>query len=491
MTRTAMPTARLVLHEGELLQTQQLHERIAGFSPEDHGQDFLAQAVEELLALKVMRNSTTLFDEVDEEPGVAQAISVVEPWGTGQFRVRNLVGSAQLPHCGLQVEILPKLMVGTAADDEQRRGQHRATLMRMWQFAADLQLRDDDRQAPMEMAQLPLHEWLVQRFLRQVQALLSRGLRFEYIEREDNQTTARGRLMVGANMRINALAPHRFYCRFEELSPDRPENRLIRSALDRVMQRTANVQSRRTAASLADWMHDVPPSRRIAHDLSLWRDDRLMAHYKEIRSTCRWILEEQVSSPVSGKQAMFGRFVRMNDVFERYVARWMAQQLCSQQGNRFKLLDQTSGDSRARKELFMPNGLQNPMKPDMLLFGSEAQSGCLAILDAKWKQPDVRELASRADLYQIYAYASHWLADGGGDRVVALVYPQLHGTDLRHPQPFSFPNLKGVQGMALWFQLPAWNGNRWTEGFIIDEKTAPDWLQACHRSFTPPAAVAH
>lgn len=38
---------------------------------------------------------------------------------------------------------------------------------------------------------------------------------------------------------------------------------------------------------------------------------------------------------MAGKDAMFGRFVRMNDVFERYVARWMQEKLS---GTDFELM---------------------------------------------------------------------------------------------------------------------------------------------------------
>lgn len=484
MNENFVPKACLVLYEGENLRNAELKERIRNainFSDAEASL-FCTKAIEALLGLRVQRSDAILagrgegaWEEDDSQaaPSHSKTISVVETWGKDMFRVGNLVGSAQLPGIGLQVEILPKVM-----DQVNDPGQHRLSLMRMWQFASDLQMRDDDSQAFMALAKLPLHEWLIQRFLQQVQALLARGLRFQYVEQERNLTTARGRLLVSANMRANPLAPHRFYCRFEEMSPNRPENRLIRSALDKVRRQTANDRSRKEAAALADWMHEVPTSRNVAHDFSSWRDDRLMAHYKEIRSTCRWILQEQASAPIGGHVAMFGRFVRMNDVFERYVARWMAERL----GQAHVLVTQGSGNARARKALFEPGGLQNPMKPDMLLFEPGEQSSCLAIVDAKWKRPNAGQLASRGDLYQIYAYASHWMDtdDSERDRVVALVYPQLPHEQARQPQPFHFPRLSNVKGFALWFELPVLKGKDWFEGLVIEEEAeAPSWMLRC------------
>lgn len=478
-----MPKACLFLYEGETLEKSDLEDRVNRLINDSRpkGNASVSQAVEALLGLRIRRSAITLGETADEAwedessdaSSQAQDVAVVQRWGSDKVRVGHLVGSALLPGTGLQLEILPKVM-----EQVNNPEQHRQSLMRMWQFASDLQMRDDDGEAFMALAKLPLHEWLIQRFLQQVRALLRRGLRFQYVEQEENLTTARGRLLVSANMRVNALAPHRFYCRFEEMSPNRPENRLIRSALDKARRLTAHDPSRKEAAALADWMHEVPPSRNVAHDFSSWRDDRLMAHYREIRSTCRWILEEQVAAPVGGQVAMFGRFVRMNDVFERYVARWMAQKL----GDSHVLVAQGAGDARARKTLFEPGGLQSPMKPDMLLFEPGAKSSCMAILDAKWKRPEQGQLASRGDLYQIYAYASHWMdgGEGDGDRVVALVYPQLPHEAARQPQPFSFPKLAKVKGFALWFELPVWNGKDWREGLVIQKeaKLSP-WMLEC------------
>jgi 5-methylcytosine-specific restriction endonuclease McrBC regulatory subunit McrC len=395
--------------------------------------------------------------------------------------VRRLVGSGvlQLGKVTLQVEILPKV------SDREDAASNRAALKRMWGYAVDLNLRANEIQAFMDDAELPLHEWLILRFLDQLDRLLARGIRSQYQEQEGNLMTVRGRLSVRDNQRQNALAPYRFYCRYDEFSPNRPENRLIRSAIAKVQDRAQHPRTRRRAASLAEWLHEIPRSTDIARDFSLWRTDRLMTQYQEIRPTCEWILRERSPAPMAGAKALFGRFVRMNDVFERYVTRWMQERLALARPNEYTVYEQGRGPA-ATRTLCQDNGYWrgHAMRPDVRIHGPGNQ--CVAVLDAKWKRARTdNKIASREDLYQMYAYASHWLRNpepGNAperNRLIGLVYPTVRADE--HSVRFCYEELQDrVQGWALRFRLPQWqqdNGN-WREGFQFAQEVndLPEWI---------------
>jgi len=486
----------LVLCEGDRLSRQQLRAiywRAAKVDHSEEDEERFMQFADDLINLKVVRS--TLEDEIEEEfdedsSGTdavkidsAQAVPVVEFW-RGQYRVSNLVGSARMPASDVVLEILPKVNAEhykDGADIEAVHGRNRESLMRMWSYAADLNLREDDTRndAGMREAHFPFHEWLVNRFLIQVKELLSRGIRFQYIERDENLLSPRGRVMIAQNLRSNTFAPHRFYCRFEELSPDRPENRLILATLKKIVVFTSDDGNRREASHIANELHEVPPSHNIDLDFALWRDDRLMAHYREIRKTCHWILHEMGPAPVHGDQQMFGRFVRMNDVFERYVSRWMAEKLQSARSDH-KLIDQTVklGANSKIKDLAIWEGnvIKNKiMKPDILIY---LQSRCMAILDTKWKRRD-DATATSGDMYQLFAYASHWLATDPTVSHMALIYPATSIN--KNSEFFRFQKFPNIVGYALRFQLPIRINNEWNEGItgIFANREIPQWLELC------------
>lgn len=409
-----------------------------------------------------------LGDEDDAEDSVdAQDGSVALFRRTGRYcKVPRLVGAGRLPNSGLVFEVLPKI-VRTGKASAEARAEARMSLRRMWSFAADLQTRDDNQETAIGAANdMPLHEWLVGRFLGQVNDLVARGIRMQYVEREDNLGTVRGRVLPLDNIRQNAFAPHRLYCRFEEFSPDRPENRLIRSALAVVVRGCTDTRNRHRASMLAERLHEIPLSHDVRADLVRWRDDRLMKHYRELRSTCRWILLRQGISPVRGSQGMVGCFARMNDVFERYVARWIARELGRHDGlKHLRLFDQTlrekPGGSVSRKLWQWENDQKwSYMLPDMAIYDGEK---CVAVLDAKWKLTQTGEI-NRSDIHQVHAYARYWLNAGGH---VALIYPHLNGGEPAAQRAFRFYDLDGLLGHKLFFTLPSNEGGGGKEGLDL------------------------
>ena len=486
---------RLILREGERYSAENIRDQvfsdqpatdgIAGF-PEEKSIILVKRIIGALIELKLpstqlptvtpvplsedAENEDALDDERDED----NRVYLARPTRNGGLALRHLVGSATLqwqPSDDLPpvaIEVLPKITHGNEEDDL-------AGLRRMWEYACDLNLREEEQANEADDAKMPLHEWLIQRFLKQVEQLLARGIRAQYVEDEDNLLTVRGRLSIQENLRQNVHAPHRFYCRFEEFSPNRPENRLIKSAILAVRVHTQVADTRRRAAHLAEWLHEVPVSPDVSRDFALWRTDRLMTHYLEIRPTCEWILRSQSASPVAGVQSMIGRFVRMNDVFERYVTRWM-QERC--RGD-YRVLGQGEGQSTLplcrdthEREIF-------PMRPDIRITRhSRATFDCVAILDAKWKlSRDDGKMASGGDLYQMFAYASHWLNDSDHEappRLIGLVYPTTDKQNMS--ETFSYPKLAGVTGRLLRFHLPRQTANgRWREGFLVDQATHDEW----------------
>lgn len=406
-------------------------------------------------------------EEALEDQSVDNKVYLARPTRNGGLALRHLVGSATIqwhPSEGLPpvaVEVLPKITHGNDEDD-------RAGLRRMWEYACDLNLREEEQVNEADDARMPLHEWLIQRFLRQVEKLLARGIRAQYVENEDNLLTVRGRLSIQENLRQNKHAPHRFYCRFEEFSPNRPENRLIKSAILAVRAQTQVPNTRRRAAHLAEWLHEVPSSSDVSRDFTLWRTDRLMTHYLEIRPTCEWILRSQSASPVTGLHSMIGRFVRMNDVFERYITRWMQERV---EGD-YRVIGQ--GEDGGIRPLCKHSHGQPAyqMRPDIrIVCRSAATKACVAILDAKWKPTSSDgKLASGGDLYQLFAYASHWLHDFDHEatpRLIGLVYPTTSEKD--PAETFTYPMLTGITGRALKFYLPRRVEGRWCEGFLVDQ----------------------
>ena len=334
---------------------------------------------------------------------------LVQLEGRRWLRLDNYVGVIEAPD-GTRIEILPKTF-----DEGDDATQARRLLQKMLQRCLHLQPRIS---APtgLQVFDGPLTEWVIQQFLTALDTLVKRGLRFEYHAVEEERRFLRGRLLVGRQLRQPPGRDHYFQVEHEVFDADRPENRLLRSALDRVCRQAKEVGNKRLAYELAHQLLEIPPSRDFAKDFDQWRSDRLTAHYRPVRPWCSLILNEQNPLTVLGDWTGNSLLFPMEQVFESYIEACLRRELRPGQTLKAQAASQ-----------YLATHDEQPwfqIRPDFLLL----EDGATTVLDAKWKRLDASKGnsedkygLSQADFYQLYAYGQKYL--GGCGRLV-LLYPQ-------------------------------------------------------------------
>ena len=160
-------------------------------------------------------NSLTIFEFdkiVEEKTGVAEPAvpSCVFKWletqclrtdddgprwlartqlnGRPAIRVNSYVGVFRAP-CGFQIEVLPKTGRHTSPDEA------RGLLIEMLQCLTGFR-HIKTANADLVTKRMPLLEVFIQQFLLAVGSLVKRGLRSDYVARQDNLFALRGRLLV-------------------------------------------------------------------------------------------------------------------------------------------------------------------------------------------------------------------------------------------------------------------------------------------------------
>ncbi|MBI5608903.1 MAG: McrC family protein [Deltaproteobacteria bacterium] len=375
------------------------------------------------------------------------------------IRLANFVGVVETP-CGTRLEILPK-----HADDGADATKSRALLRRMLSDCLDLEQRSAD-EASIQLHRLPLTEWIIRRFLGELDALLKRGVRFDYVRLEEEQRYLRGQWDVVRQMRQPPGRDHFLHLRHDVFLPDRPENRLLRSALDRVCRAAAEPDNWRLAHELAIPMSEVPPSANLAGDFRAWRTDRMMANYRAVLPWCRLVLGQEMPLALQGMTRGISMLFPMEKVFERHVAAQLRRQLVP--GTR--LVVQAESKYLCEHE-------QRPMfrmVPDLLFARGTAQW----VMDTKWKRIHAARRSSnydlsQADFYQLFAYGHAYL---GGHGTMALIYPRT--ADFDSPLPV-FRLQPGLELWALPFDLHA--------GRLLLPGGATSWPVVVHSAATSTA----
>lgn len=341
--------------------------------------------------------------------------------GRHSLKWDSYVGVVETP-CGTRLEILPK---HTEQDHCEKKG--RALLCRMIQNALSLKPRTASV-ANVELFDAPLSEWVIEQFLAELDHLIRRGLRSDYLRVEEEQYFLRGQLNVVAQMRQPPGRQHFFQIRHDVFVLDRPENRVLKFALERVCKLTQHPDNWRLAHELRSLLIDVPSSNRPKSDLRSWSNERLMAHYRAVKPWCELILNEQMPFAVAGQWQGISLLFPMEKLFERYVESWL----------RGRLLPGATLKAQARTEYLCQHGNDSifRLEPDFLIH----QGGQQWILDTKWKLIDSRcrdknFCLSQSDFYQLFAYGRKYLKQPVGQLV--LIYPR-HSAFAEALAPFAF-----------------------------------------------------
>ncbi|ENI4430575.1 McrC family protein [Klebsiella variicola] len=353
------------------------------------------------------------------------------------LRLGSYVGYLQSPN-GDSIEILPKTTLEAPAEIVALR----QLLRRMLSASIGITPREAN-QAVLQRSDQPLHEWIISEFLRHLADLVRKGLRFDYHLIEDEHSAfIRGQLNVTAQMRMPPGRDAHFHVRYAEFSPQRIENRLLRTALDLVLKITIQGQSWRQANSLRHQLDGIEPiCGGTTQPMGQWSDGKYLLGYRTIKPWCQLILEKLNPDFQHGLHQGISLLFPMEKLYECWVGRGLAlslhhdYQLIGQAKHHYLLEHSPAGES-VSQQWFM-------LKPDFLIIGKQA-----IVLDAKWKLLDSRgdnsqkkyEI-SQADLYQMFAYGQKYL-QGKGDMM--LIYP--HHRSFETPLPaFRFD-----ENLSLW-----------------------------------------
>lgn len=320
------------------------------------------------------------------------------------LKVQQYAGVVRSP-CGQVLEILPK--TGQAGHTpEQARHVLLTMLSHLPQFKA-LQLCS----AAVAQARVPLLEVFMGLALTQFERLCIQGLRSHYVSDAAQRPVLRGKLLIGEQLKHNLCHRERFYTEHDEYVRNRAENRLIRAALQRLLQWTRHAAHLQHAHALDQRLSDIPPSRHMTEDWRQVRLDRHMQHYQAALAWVQLILGAAKPLAGSGSAEAVSLLFDLNRLFEKTVEVAIRRQL--------PVGHQVLAQAAQQHVLIQGASVKRELKPDLLYQIDQYNH---AVLDAKWKTLERPSVATihKDDLHQMALYAAAYLPKGG---TVYLIYP--------------------------------------------------------------------
>lgn len=368
-----------------------------------------------------------LYDRLYRSEGAREdrGEAAVFRWRRNHGLVGPWVGVMQIP--GLQLEILPKTDERAAQDSDQEVRDIRGNLMEMLlrgglgavraRGVADLALKRGN-----------LHDQLVEAFLERTLFELRRGLDRSYATEEDNLPTLRGKLVLSRHVALNAAKKARFYCRHDVLTEATQISVRLKQACrmlaGRALPATVQVKCQQVLTLLDD-VPDLPFRNREPAPVFTRQNER----FADIFGFACMLLEGQAPDARSGEIETFSLLFDMEQVFERYIAAFLASEVMHRFADA-SLFPQAKGQ---RHNLYV-DGQEKVLRmaPDLVFVhetaGAEEVKKKTLIIDTKWKRLSEEEggRPSRPDLYQLYAYLHRYDCQRAH-----LLYPKAAGVETR------------------------------------------------------------
>ena len=368
---------------------------------------------------------------------------VFELAGRKKLKPDQYVGVIETP-CGTRIEILPKHVELNGTNDQDIIQQERKLLQKMLSVSLHLPYREAGS-ANLNRFKQPLHEWIMTQFLASFERLVQRGLRFDYNRVQEEQKFLRGQLQHVKYMRQPPAKKHIFPIEHDVYEVNRPENRLIRTALEVVCKKTKDANNWKLAQELRLMTSEIPRSQKIQQDFRQWQSGRLLALYAEIKPWTELILGEYMPVSTQGEWRGMSLLFPMEKLFEYFVAYHLRRGLPEYQ---VKTQHSTEHICKHQQSKIFK------LKPDIFIDRSQTNAKNI-VLDTKWKLINQNDRGGRyglkdSDIQQMFAYSHYYLKH---ESEVILVYPYRAGKFDKPLDDFGFRHTYGAKLRVVPFNL--------------------------------------
>ncbi|CAM6998224.1 restriction endonuclease [Klebsiella michiganensis] len=398
-------------------------------SEEDHGK--LADAESLPAASFRWLEQRCLRDKESEEQ---RLLSLRAIGGVKVIQVKNYVGVIALPQQRL-IEILPK--TGKLRDDISHA--RRRLLMMLETLNSFRHMATTT--ANIMTSRMTLMDIFIQQFVTSMETIVRRGLKYDYLRQRDNLPWLRGKLLTSEQLKKNSVHRDRFYVEYDEYRIERPENRLLKTAIDKVYGYTTNPLLLQALNRLQELFDTIPKVDNVDIAFRQVHLDRHMQYYELPLNWAKLILQGNSPHCMQGHAEAISLLFPMEAVFEAFVTAWL-RQYCH---THWQVKPQS-------KSHYLAQYGTSPMfqlRPDIWLIPRNRPEQSSVICDMKWKLIDTNNNKfnlTQSDLYQMLAYGVNHM-QGSGDML--LIYPRHEGFQAPLEHPFEF-NHSGGKTLRLW-----------------------------------------
>ena len=307
---------------------------------------------------------------------------------------------------GTTIEILPKI---TDVQNTDSKAENKKLFLQMLKHLKNSPFKNINTASLKTQKNFPLLEIFITLFCDEISRLIQKGLRSQYIQKEENNFFLKGKLLFQKHISQNLLHPEKFFVQYDIFSSNRPENKLLKSTIHLLLQKSKSAKNITRLREYFFVFDEISLSKNFDNDFSKIAISRDMNAYKQPLQWAEIFLQKKHITPVSGNSLASALLFDMNKVFEDYVAS------CLKKSEKYKSVK----TQVSQKSLIESPQKKFILKPDLILEKFSLENNIQKIIaDTKWKKLSQFRDISQADIYQMFAYAKKYEIE-----TIQLLYP--------------------------------------------------------------------
>jgi len=311
------------------------------------------------------------------------------------LQAQKFVGLIQMKD-GTTIEILPKIK--NLGNDTLKQ-----ILLKMLKTLKNSPFKTFNT-ANLQNSKMPLLEIFISMFLDEMDKLIKRGIKSDYISKEENLKFLKGKLKLNEQIKKNFIHKERFFVEYDEFLSDRIENRLIKTTLKFLYKLSKLNKNQQRIREFMFVFDEVGVSHNIKNDFKKVNLNRQMKDYEKVLLWSEIFLMGNSFTSYKGDNVAFALLFDMNLLFESYV------------GNYLKKCNGFEVSLQDRGKYLVETPQKFALKPDIVIKNKKI------IADTKWKilsEEKSNNGINQADMYQLYVYGKKYYCDS-----LYLIYPK-------------------------------------------------------------------
>ena len=243
-----------------------------------------------------------------DNEATAQYLKITTKKGLGKvLQAQKYVGLIQTKD-GTTIEILPKIQ-------DVKEDKAKEILIKMLKTLKKSPFKNFNM-ANLKSSKMPLLEIFITMFLEELANLVRKGIKSDYITKEENLKFLKGKLKVGDQIKQNYIHKERFFVEYQEFLSDRVENQLIKTTLQYLYKKSHSNKNQQRIREFLFVFDEISICKDIKNDFLKVKLNRQMKNYEQVLLWCKTFLLENAFSPYKGSDIAFALLFDMNLLFE-------------------------------------------------------------------------------------------------------------------------------------------------------------------------------